>query len=159
MNLYLHFPFCRSKCAYCALHSHAGKTESERNAYAERLAAELRRHFDNSCGDARLSTLYFGGGTPALCNLAPQEAFSQTYQWCVLSIDQSFVCVCECACGCGAQATSHAPRTKQTHTDKNRRSSFFIKKSSTKYFRPYENIIARTKAHCKRIVLFCFLKK
>ena len=70
MNLYLHFPFCRGKCAYCALHSHAGKTQSERDAYAERLAADLKRHFANSRGEP-LSTLYFGGGTPALCNLSP----------------------------------------------------------------------------------------
>ena len=70
MNLYLHFPFCRGKCAYCALHSHAGKTQSERDAYAERLAADLKRYFVNSRGEP-LSTLYFGGGTPALCNLSP----------------------------------------------------------------------------------------
>ena len=70
MNLYLHFPFCRSKCAYCALHSHVGRSESERNAYAQRLAAQLDSHFRKTAG-LRLSTLYFGGGTPALCDLSP----------------------------------------------------------------------------------------
>ena len=70
MNLYLHFPFCRSKCAYCALHSRAGEPESERRAYVKRLAADLDRHFRN-CGGKPLSTLYFGGGTPALCDLSP----------------------------------------------------------------------------------------
>lgn len=70
MNLYLHFPFCRSKCAYCALHSRAGRPESERRAYVERLAADLEEHFRSS-GGSPLSTLYFGGGTPALCDLSP----------------------------------------------------------------------------------------
>ena len=70
MNLYLHFPFCRSKCAYCALHSHADRPAPERHAYVERLAADLKEHFRSS-GGRPLSTLYFGGGTPALCDLSP----------------------------------------------------------------------------------------
>ena len=70
MNLYLHFPFCRSKCAYCALHSHVGRSEAERRAYVERMAADVERHFASSDGKS-LSTLYFGGGTPALCDLSP----------------------------------------------------------------------------------------
>lgn len=70
MNLYLHFPFCRSKCAYCALHSHVGRSEMERRAYVKQLAADVERHFA-SAGGKPLSTLYFGGGTPALCDLTP----------------------------------------------------------------------------------------
>ena len=70
MNLYVHFPFCRSKCTYCALHSHAGKSPAEREAYARHIAAELEGHFRSSSG-VPLSTLYFGGGTPALCDLSP----------------------------------------------------------------------------------------
>ena len=41
MNLYVHFPFCRAKCAYCALHSRAGSTPEVRRAYCARLAAAL----------------------------------------------------------------------------------------------------------------------
>ena len=70
MNLYVHFPFCRSKCAYCALHSRAGRPESERRAYVRRIAGELDRLFAAKGGHA-ISTLYFGGGTPALCDLQP----------------------------------------------------------------------------------------
>ena len=70
MNLYLHFPFCRSKCAYCALHSHVGRTEEERRAYVERMVSDLEGFFSAS-GGKPLSTLYFGGGTPALCDLSP----------------------------------------------------------------------------------------
>ena len=70
MHLYVHFPFCRSKCAYCALHSQAGRPEKERRAYVERIAAGIDRLFAGSA-DRTLSTLYFGGGTPALCDLQP----------------------------------------------------------------------------------------
>ena len=84
MNLYVHFPFCRSKCAYCALRSRGGVPEAARAAYAERIAGEIRRaRLRPALGrdDARpFQTIYFGGGTPALCDLravcaAVREAF------------------------------------------------------------------------------------
>ena len=69
MNLYVHFPFCRSKCAYCALHSYVGKAETERLTYVNDLAAKIEAFFSSS-GGKTLSTLYFGGGTPAMCDLS-----------------------------------------------------------------------------------------
>ena len=82
MNLYLHFPFCRSKCAYCALHSYVGRAEAERDRYVDGLLHQLRELFTPipqpetrnqkpETQNPQLSTLYFGGGTPALCNLQP----------------------------------------------------------------------------------------
>ena len=69
MNLYVHFPFCRSKCAYCALHSYVGRTEKERLTYVNDLAAKIEAFFASS-GGKTLSTLYFGGGAPAMCDLS-----------------------------------------------------------------------------------------
>ena len=66
MNLYVHFPFCRRKCAYCALKSRAGVPEKVRAGYVARLAGEIR---ERAVKDLR--TVYFGGGTPALCDLTP----------------------------------------------------------------------------------------
>ena len=66
-NLYVHFPFCRRKCSYCALYSRAGVSQADRAAYVRRLAEEVER-----TGDERrktLKTIYFGGGSPALCDL------------------------------------------------------------------------------------------
>ena len=66
-NLYVHFPFCRRKCSYCALYSRAGVSQSDRDAYVRRLAQEVER-----TGNERrktLKTIYFGGGSPALCDL------------------------------------------------------------------------------------------
>jgi len=67
-HLYVHFPFCRRKCAYCALESRAGSTTDERAAYVSALAARLTREV--SLGH-RFRTIYFGGGTPALAYLDP----------------------------------------------------------------------------------------
>ena len=72
MNLYFHFPFCRRKCAYCALHSRAGVSAEARRAYVRGLVESLAREMRRAGGAAaRASTVYFGGGTPALCELEP----------------------------------------------------------------------------------------
>ena len=76
MNLYVHFPFCRSRCSYCSLYSRAGSSPAARAEYVESLRVELdtlvhdftRTHTDPA---PTLSTLYFGGGSPALCDLTP----------------------------------------------------------------------------------------
>ena len=70
MNVYVHFPFCRSKCAYCALRSYVGRSVAERNGYARKVACDLERLFASK-PEEELSTLYFGGGTPAMCDLSP----------------------------------------------------------------------------------------
>ena len=89
MNLYVHFPFCRAKCAYCALHSRAGSTPEARRAYCVRLAAELATWGtvpripgtdpEKAGTVPTLSTIYFGGGSPALCDLSP--LFTALRKW------------------------------------------------------------------------------
>ena len=66
MNLYVHFPFCRVKCSYCALLSRGGASESVRAAAVARVVREWTER-----DAAPLETVYFGGGTPALCDLSP----------------------------------------------------------------------------------------
>jgi len=66
-NLYIHFPFCRRKCSYCVLYSRVGVSEAECEAYVASITRSLEE-LDNL--DV-LSTVYFGGGSPALCNLRP----------------------------------------------------------------------------------------
>ena len=70
-NLYVHFPFCRGRCAYCALYSRAGVPPSERAAYVRRLAREIDSRIPPP---ALPKTVYFGGGTPALCDLSPLKS-------------------------------------------------------------------------------------
>jgi len=60
VQLYVHFPFCRSKCAYCALYSRTGDTESFRKEYSRAAASAIER------AGFVPETVYFGGGTPAV---------------------------------------------------------------------------------------------
>ena len=68
-NLYVHFPFCRSRCSYCTLYSRSGSTVSDREKYIRSLLDEFARRELNSLDG--VSTVYFGGGSPALCDLRP----------------------------------------------------------------------------------------
>lgn len=64
MLIYIHVPFCRRKCQYCAFHSHpmaAGDLE----AYADALLREIAVWGDR-LGRREVTSLYFGGGTPSL---------------------------------------------------------------------------------------------
>ncbi len=65
-HLYVHLPFCLSRCSYCAFPSVAVNEVPEK----EYLAALLREfRFRRNCRRetiAPLETLYFGGGTPSL---------------------------------------------------------------------------------------------
>lgn len=69
-NLYVHFPFCRRKCTYCALFSRAGVSSSDRAEYVKHLASAVQAILPPR-DTPPLSTIYFGGGSPALCNLSP----------------------------------------------------------------------------------------
>ena len=65
-NFYIHLPFCRSKCCYCAFPSVAVDRVPEK-AYLAALLTEFRRRRDYWPElTVPLVTLYFGGGTPSL---------------------------------------------------------------------------------------------
>lgn len=64
-GLYIHIPYCASKCRYCDFYSFGGnRTVPEE--YIDALVRELWRH--SPCGSTPLrpDTVYFGGGTPSL---------------------------------------------------------------------------------------------
>ena len=62
-SLYLHIPFCVSKCPYCDFNSHVGM-EGLFDAYAAALVAEVRT-WSVALGGPRLDTVFIGGGTPS----------------------------------------------------------------------------------------------
>ncbi len=64
LGLYIHIPFCRSKCAYCDFYSLA-RGEDRMDAYVSALANALRA-FAPRAADRGVDTVYFGGGTPTL---------------------------------------------------------------------------------------------
>ena len=63
LALYVHIPFCETKCPYCDFNTYAG-IEHMMPAYVEALAAEIERWGDMLCRPA-MTTLFLGGGTPS----------------------------------------------------------------------------------------------
>jgi oxygen-independent coproporphyrinogen-3 oxidase len=61
-HLYVHLPFCASRCGYCAFVVEVGR-EDARDAYLESLIGELHREAGVL---GPLETVYLGGGTPSL---------------------------------------------------------------------------------------------
>ncbi len=80
IGLYLHIPFCRSKCPYCDFCSYPRPTAEGMEAYTHELARRIRQApqayealFHSPAGTTygntekpTVDTVYFGGGTPTL---------------------------------------------------------------------------------------------
>ena len=71
-SLYIHLPFCRSKCRYCDFHSIAAHDELI-DGYLDAVA----REWELRTGDTpvELTSIYIGGGTPSLLSAAQWERF------------------------------------------------------------------------------------
>ena len=65
LGIYLHIPFCRSKCAYCDFCSTAACDEQTMNAYLEALCRQIGEWLPENSG-REVDTVYIGGGTPSV---------------------------------------------------------------------------------------------
>ena len=72
LALYIHWPFCVSKCPYCDFNSHV-RSNIDQNAWREALLADLA-HEAQLLSGRRLTSIFFGGGTPSLMEPATVEA-------------------------------------------------------------------------------------
>ena len=63
LGIYIHIPFCRSKCDYCDFYSLAGR-EDRMDAYQKALLAHIGETAPLAQG-IPVDTIYFGGGTPS----------------------------------------------------------------------------------------------
>lgn len=68
-GIYVHVPYCRSKCLYCAFYSVAS-VKAGWNRFVSAILSELRQRVAEIRGFSNY-TLYFGGGTPSL--IPPEE--------------------------------------------------------------------------------------
>jgi putative oxygen-independent coproporphyrinogen III oxidase len=64
LALYIHWPFCKSKCPYCDFNSHV-RDGIEEGRWRRALLAELD-HAAAAAPGRRVSSIFFGGGTPSL---------------------------------------------------------------------------------------------
>jgi oxygen-independent coproporphyrinogen-3 oxidase len=82
LGLYIHIPFCRSRCSFCAFYLEIQR-EDRVAAYIESLLREIRLHARRATLEGRpVDTVYFGGGTPTaleprqLCRVLDEAAMS-----------------------------------------------------------------------------------
>lgn len=69
-SLYIHWPFCLSKCPYCDFNSHVWDS-IDRRRWRTALLSELN-HFALETSGRTVTSVFFGGGTPSL--MAPETA-------------------------------------------------------------------------------------
>lgn len=83
-GLYLHIPFCKSKCAYCDFFSVV--SQKNQQAFVDALCLEMAQEagfFEDHVQRPTIQTIYFGGGTPSLLS---ETEFRQIFD----QIDQCF---------------------------------------------------------------------
>ncbi len=74
MLLYIHIPFCDSKCFYCAFNSYTDKF-SLKKAYMKALKKQLENELDNYVKkhNKKIETVFIGGGTPSTIKASEYE--------------------------------------------------------------------------------------
>ncbi len=78
IGLYIHVPFCASKCAYCDFYSRV--RQDQRGAYLDALRAEIESHASKGLS---ADTVFFGGGTPSILR-------TEEVSWILAAIRKAF---------------------------------------------------------------------
>ena len=72
LSLYIHWPYCESKCPYCDFNSHKIESINEDDwikAYTNQLYEMKDILLKYDVKHDKLNTIFFGGGTPSLMPL------------------------------------------------------------------------------------------
>ena len=72
LSLYVHWPYCDTKCPYCDFNSHLKETIDVKDwieSYKNQLLAMKEELIEHNINFRHLNTLFFGGGTPSLMPL------------------------------------------------------------------------------------------
>ena len=70
-GVYLHIPFCKSRCSYCDFATDVYRDANSVGRYVNALVAEISANAPPEGGTQNIDTIYFGGGTPSL--LTPRQ--------------------------------------------------------------------------------------
>ena len=65
LSIYVHWPFCQSKCPYCDFNSHVRKEPIDQDKFLEAYKRELD-YISNVTNYSSVRSIFFGGGTPSL---------------------------------------------------------------------------------------------
>lgn len=86
--LYIHIPFCKSKCKYCDFPSYSG-CESYMKDYTNALKSEIQKYKDE-----QFKTIFIGGGTPTYLSIENWKALGQTIEGLSLGSELEFTVEC-----------------------------------------------------------------
>lgn len=75
MNLYLHIPFCASRCSYCDFYTQTGS--KQRTDFLSALLRELEERREELPRGEEVKHIYFGGGTPSQLSIAELTIITQ----------------------------------------------------------------------------------
>lgn len=67
LSIYIHYPFCKSKCPYCDFNSHV-RAQVDYDAFLKAYENEID-FFADKLTNRKVTTIFFGGGTPSLMPL------------------------------------------------------------------------------------------
>ena len=76
-GIYIHWPFCQSKCPYCDFNSHVAE-HIDQAAWRAAYLAELD-HYAIETDQRTVTSLFFGGGTPSLMPAATAAAVNRRH--------------------------------------------------------------------------------
>lgn len=65
LGIYVHIPFCVSKCYYCDFASYA-EDQSQYELYVDALIKEIKAHRKSTQNPLTIQTIFIGGGTPSV---------------------------------------------------------------------------------------------
>ncbi len=66
LGIYIHIPFCLSKCKYCGFHSAAGAGQEEYEQYVASLKDDIEEYGRVYGAEYSVDTIFIGGGTPSI---------------------------------------------------------------------------------------------
>lgn len=72
-SLYLHLPFCKTKCPYCDFASFTDKNKNQYQSYFQALKNEIDLRCQFLPERQKLKTIFFGGGTPSIHDASELE--------------------------------------------------------------------------------------
>ncbi|MCX7878452.1 MAG: radical SAM family heme chaperone HemW [Ignavibacteria bacterium] len=91
-GIYLHIPFCETKCIYCDFYSVTGDTLREK--FITSLLNEIKLSSDE-LKNKKFDTIFFGGGTPSLLTVSElSQIFNQLFKSLNISSDSEVTIEC-----------------------------------------------------------------
>ena len=82
LGIYIHIPFCFSKCYYCDFVSFTNKNENIISNYIDSLCQEILQNID-ILSNCDIKSIYFGGGTPSFIDSKYIEKILNTLNLCI----------------------------------------------------------------------------